>query len=157
MGLANGIPVYYTGLGNQDVKSVSNWIDLANTLHGLDDSELPKVMTTSYGFGETGASDQFLQYVDRCSCLCLRTKSQYQGPLQCVRGSRRSRRLHPVRSWCIGLRCPLQHVSYRFASGDSGPGGNNDCTQFSPGFPGTCPFVREICHARSAACLIYHR
>jgi tripeptidyl-peptidase-1 len=66
MGLANGIPVYYAALGDQVSDSGSNWIDLANTLHGLDDSSLPKVMTTSYGFGETGLGDQFLQYVRHC-------------------------------------------------------------------------------------------
>jgi hypothetical protein len=54
--------VYYYALGNKISSSGSNWIDLANTLHGMDDKVLPKVMTTSYGFGETGLSSSFTQY-----------------------------------------------------------------------------------------------
>jgi hypothetical protein len=66
MGLANGIPVQFAALGDQVSDSGSNWIDLANTLHGLNDSVLPKVMTTSYVYNETDVGDQLLQYVRHC-------------------------------------------------------------------------------------------
>jgi tripeptidyl-peptidase-1 len=41
----------------------------------------------------------------------------------------------------------------RFASGDSGPGANKDCTQFNPGFPGTCPYVRIALNPVYVRCL----
>jgi hypothetical protein len=63
MGLANGIPVYYAALGQALPSTGSNFIDMANTLHSLDDNDLPKVMTTSYGFSEDGVSLQFMQCV----------------------------------------------------------------------------------------------
>jgi tripeptidyl-peptidase I len=105
VGVAGGVPVTFISVGPINNDGINGFLDIINFL--LSQQTLPQVLTTSYGFNESGNSASIAKYDSALVLIC-------EGQ-QCH-----------ISTLCnVYMQLGARGVSIFFSSGDGGVSGGN--------------------------------